>query len=282
MPTNPRIGRRLLAAAALSTAIGALASCAAPPPSAVLTEDNHVHELATTPDGQSLLVATHNGLFTVDLAEGDVRGPAGDLRIDLMGMAVAEHVLLASGHPGTSGPQPLRGPNVGLIRSDDFGESWDAVSLEGVADFHALTYDPKAETIVGSHAGQLLISEDMGVSWREGAAVDTYDLLAADRGLLMTSFAGLSSSLDGGGTFEPVAGAPALVLLGGSGDAIVGVDQQGTLWESGPDEAWRAMGTTPEQVSALTLLPDGDVLVAGESGLQRTSDQGQTWRPLPS
>ncbi|WP_306232141.1 WD40/YVTN/BNR-like repeat-containing protein [Agrococcus beijingensis] len=280
MHTTPRIGRRLLAAAALCTAIGALASCAALAPSASLTDDNHVHELATTADGQSLLVSTHDGLFTVDLTDGEVSGPVGNQRIDLMGLTVADEALLASGHPGTSGAQELRGPNVGLIRSDDHGESWDAVSLEGVADFHALTYDPEAQTIIGSHAAQLYISEDMGSTWREGAATDAYDLLATDQGLLMTSFAGLSRSLDGGGTFEPVSGAPALVLLGGSGDAVVGVDQQGALWQSGPDERWNAGGTTPEQIFALTQLPDGDVVVAGASGLQRTSDRGQTWQPL--
>lgn len=276
--------RRVIAATSICTAVAALTAACAPSAATAdaLTNDNHIHELLPSPDGRSLLVASHNGLFTVDLASQEATGPIGEHSIDLMGLTVAGESLLASGHPGPTGVEHLEGPNVGLIRSDDQGENWDAVSLGGIADFHALTFDQTAGSIVGSHAGQLLISDDMGSTWRQGAAVDAYDLLATDDGLLMTSFTGLQRSDDGGGTFEPVEGAPPVVLMASSGDTVVGVDLDGTLWRIDSSGEWSATGTAPEQVFALTLLDSGDLVVATRSGLQRTTDLGQTWQPLPA
>ncbi|MGC5077782.1 WD40/YVTN/BNR-like repeat-containing protein [Agrococcus sp. DT81.2] len=276
--------RRAIAAAATCTAVAALtAACASPAATAdALTDDNHIHELLPSADGGSLLVASHNGLFTVDLSSEEVEGPIGEHSIDLMGLTVAGESLLASGHPGTTGPQHLEGPNVGLIRSDDLGENWEAVSLGGIADFHALTFDQATGSVIGSHAGQLLISEDMGSTWRQGAAADAYDLLATDHGLLMTTFTGLQRSQDDGGTFRPVEDAPAVVLIASAGDTVVGVDVDGTLWQTDSSDQWSAVGTAPEQVFALTSLDSGDLVVATRSGLQRTSDLGQTWHPLPA
>ena len=280
---SPRL-RRIAATSALSATILLVATACAPVGATAesLTTDNHIHKLMPSDDGQSLLVGTHNGLFSVDLESGDVEGPVGEHVIDLMGLTRADDRLLASGHPGASGPQHLEGPNLGLIQSSDAGETWEAVSLEGVADFHALTYDSAAGSVVGAHAGQILISDDMGASWREGAAADPYDLLATGDALLMTSFDGLSVSTDAGESFQPVEGAPPLVLLADADETVVGVDLAGTLWRSEPGMQWTPEGTTPEQIHALALLPGGEVIVATESGLQRTSDLGQSWEPLVS
>ncbi|MFA4840941.1 MAG: sialidase family protein [Agrococcus sp.] len=274
--------RRVAAVSALGTAIAlAATACAAGGASArSLTEGNHIHDLVPAEDGRSLLVGTHNGLFSVDLESGQVAGPAGEQVIDLMGLSATEDGLIASGHPGASGGQDLQGPNLGLIRSADAGESWEAVSLEGVADFHALTYDPTAGAVIGSQGGQLLISDDMGQTWRQGAAAEPYDLLPTSGGVLMTSVTGLSVSTDAGMTFGPVEGAPPLVLIGSDGDVVVGVDLDGTLWRSESGSEWTAEGATPEQVHAMTIVPGGEVIVATSSGLQRSGDLGESWRPL--
>lgn len=265
-------------AALSAAALFAVTACApAGVTAASLLTDNHIHEIVSSHDGQSLLVGSHNGLFSVDLETADVAGPVGDHVIDLMGLTRADDALLASGHPGTSGPQHLRGPNLGLIQSSDAGQSWDAKSLEGVVDFHSLTYDPATGAVIGAHAGQVLISDDMGGSWREGAAADPYDLLATSGGLLMTSFDGLSISTDTGMTFQLIDDAPSLVLLAGDDDEIIGVDLDGTVWRSEPQGRWSPVGTTPAQIHALVLLPSGEMVIATESGLQRSSDLGQTW-----
>lgn len=272
----------IVATSALSTALLLAVTACAPTAATAesLTTDNHIHRLVPSDDGQTLLVGTHNGLFNVDVESGEVTGPVGEHVIDLMGLTRAGDDLLASGHPGESGPQHLRGPNLGLIRSSDAGHNWQAVSLDGNADFHALVYDPDDETIIGAHAGQMLISDDMGESWREGAAVEPYDLLATSRGLLMTSFDGLSVSTDTGRSFQLIEGAPALALLAGDGDMIIGVDLDGTLWQSGPGDEWTPEGATPGQIHALTILPGGALVVATASGLQRSNDLGQNWDSL--
>lgn len=274
--------RRIALPAALSAAVVLAATACAPvgAPADSLLTDNHIHELVPSADDQSLLVGSHNGLFSVDLESGDIAGPVGEHVIDLMGLTRTGDDLIASGHPGTSGTQQLRGPNLGLIQSSDAGETWEAVSLEGVADFHSLAYDPVAEAVIGAHAGKIVISDDMGVSWRDGAAADPYDLLATSAGLLMASVDGLMVSTDTGESFQPLEGAPSLVLLASAEDTVIGVDLDGTLWRSEPEGEWVPVGTTPAQIHALTILPNSEVIVATESGLHRTSDLGQTWRSL--
>lgn len=56
----------------------------------------------------------------------------------------------------------------------------------------------------------------------------------------------------------------------------------GTVWQSESGGGWAPVGTTPEQIHVLTLLPCGGLVVATESGLQRTSDLGQSWQSLVS
>ncbi|MEV7529151.1 WD40/YVTN/BNR-like repeat-containing protein [Agrococcus sediminis] len=272
----------IAATSALSTALLLAVTACAPTAATAgeLSTDNHIHRLVPSDDGQTLLVGTHNGLFDVDAESGEVTGPVGEHVIDLMGLTRAGDDLLASGHPGESGPQHPRGPNLGLIRSSDDGRSWQPVSLEGDADFHALAYDPADQTIIGAHAGQLLITDDMGESWREGAVVEPYDLLATSQGLLKTSFDGLSISTDMGQTFQPIEGAPALALLANNADMVTGVDLDGTLWRSTLGSEWTAEGATPGQIHALTILPGGALVVATASGLQRSNDFGQSWEPL--
>ena len=93
----------------------------------------------------------------------------------------------------------------------------------------------------------------------------------------MTSFDGLSISTDTGMTFQLIDDAPSLVLLAGDDDEIIGVDLDGTVWRSEPQGGWSPVGTTPAQIHALVLLPSGEMVIATESGLQRSSDLGQTW-----
>ncbi|MGC5078128.1 WD40/YVTN/BNR-like repeat-containing protein [Agrococcus sp. DT81.2] len=281
MPTALR-RRRVATAAALSALVALTAAACAPADSAVeaLAADNHIHRLVPSTDGTALMLGTHNGLFTVDLATGETAGPVGGNVVDLMGLTAADGALLASGHPGASGEPPLQGPNLGFIRSDDGGETWEAMSLAGVADFHSLTYDGASDTFVGAAAGQILTSDDGGSTWRQGAAANPYDLLATESGLLMTSADGLSRSSDGGSSFEPVDGAPPVALLGADGETVTGIEPDGQLWRSGPDGRWTRAGAAPEPMSAMAVLPGGDVVVATASGLLQSGDLGGTWRSI--
>lgn len=81
-----------------------------------------------------------------------------------MGLAVAgpDH-LYGSGHPAAGAELP---PNLGLIESEDAGESWRAVSLLGRADFHVIRVSNKWIYGFDGVTGQLMTSYDRGFSWR--------------------------------------------------------------------------------------------------------------------
>lgn len=94
----------------------------------------HVHGLAMTKN-DSIYMATHEGLMkTVD--QGEKWSMVGD-DFDLMGFHIqSDGTMLTSGHPGKSSnlPDPL-----GLLESNDNGNSWAEKALVGEVDFHLLT-----------------------------------------------------------------------------------------------------------------------------------------------
>ncbi len=96
----------------------------------------HVHGLGVDPGDGVLYAATHSGLFRVP-AEGKATRVANRAQ-DTMGFSiVGPGKFIGSGHPDFR-EDDVRPPLLGLIESDDRGETWDRISLHGKADFHAL------------------------------------------------------------------------------------------------------------------------------------------------
>ena len=92
----------------------------------------HVHGLAYSADGKTLMVPSHHGLALY--REGKwVKAPGP--QHDYMGFAATKTYLYSSGHPARG--SGLKNP-FGLIRSRDGGATWDKLSLEGESDFHVL------------------------------------------------------------------------------------------------------------------------------------------------
>lgn len=96
---------------------------------------------------------------------------------------------------------------LGLIRSDDAGESWEIVSLGGAADFHALH---SAHGLVygwDSGTGRFMVSADDGASWDVRSTLDMFDFAVSptDPDLLLatTTTQGIVRSIDGGRTWQP-------------------------------------------------------------------------------
>lgn len=136
----------------------------------------HVHAVAEAPTGDALLIATHNGVFTVH-ADGALAGPVGGHDFDAMGFTVAGRTLFASGHPGPSTSPDLGEGNLGIIRSDDGGQTWAPVAFTGVEDFHVLTAGPDGTLYgIGSSGPELLTSVDEGVTWSRGLQLDAVDI----------------------------------------------------------------------------------------------------------
>lgn len=191
----------------------------------------HVHGLVV--DGDRFLAGTHAGLWRVD-HDGAV-SRVGYTRDDLMGMSGEPGTgqLVSSGHPADGDrPDPL-----GLMVSDDRGATWREVSLAGEVDFHALAV--RGEQIVGHGGPGLLISEDGGRTWADGAAIQPAALVITDGTVWATTAEGLQRSDDGGLSFEAVPGAPGLVLLAAGADgSLWGVDRSGVAWRSRDGAEW--------------------------------------------
>jgi hypothetical protein len=284
--SNPHRG----AAGAVAVAL-LLAGCTAAPsevaPIVLPQAFDHIHALALDPSGSGLLVATHAGIYTWEPDDSPVpavSGPLGGLDLDPMGLTLDAGAAYASGHPGPATPDELRGPNLGLIRSDDNGRSWSTLSLSGEADFHALSIGPSADSgprlIYGlDSAGVVRISADNGYTWRDGAQLEARTLLADPRvpGIVYaTTAAGLAVSSDGGTSFAVDTTAPALFLIAADGGSLAGVDTTGTLWQRTASGEWEHGGTVEGTPQAL-LLDGTRLYIADDRGIAFTNDLGTSW-----
>lgn len=131
----------------------------------------HLHGLAFSPDGGSLLVSSHVGLTAW---QQDRWSHALESGLDITGFSVAARGLYASGHPAPG--SGLRNP-LGLARSED-GLRWQPLALAGEADFHLIAASYRAEAIyVLSHLPNpampspgIHLTRDEGKTWRRAAA----------------------------------------------------------------------------------------------------------------
>lgn len=120
----------------------------------------HIHNVKAV--GNKILLGTHHGLYKY--ASLDNIKMIGDKKIDLMGLAVTNNILYASGHPeaGSNLTNPL-----GLIKSTDGGKNWKTIALEGKVDFHFLEVNGDKVYGVDAFNGKLLFSADGGKNWRD-------------------------------------------------------------------------------------------------------------------
>ena len=236
----------------------------------------HIHGLGINPADNQLYVATHYGLFRA--GEGQAPQRVGDLTQDFMGFTVTGNdEFLASGHPDPSDrSQP---PHLGLIKSDDAGQSWGSLSLAGSADFHALEY--RHDRIYGhdSQSGRVMISTDEQ-SWQQHAELAAYDLAVSHTDaddILATTRQGLLRSTDGAVTFDAVAGAPALIFVSWPDSGrLIGVDAQGTLYTSNEGQSWQAQHRLHAKPQALLAAGDRQVYVATDTAIYQSDDDGAT------
>jgi len=252
-----------------------LTGCAAAAPPSTGAEHAevvaHVHAIVPAPDGDGLLLGTHEGIFSVT-AGGELGPRVGGNDFDAMGLTALDGDLIASGHPGRNTPAELGVGNLGIIRSQDGGETWDPVAFTGEKDFHALTTGPDG-TLYGQDAGDgaVLISIDGGVSWSPtGSTLLAFGLEvdAAGRIIAITPD-GPQVSTDRGESFAALTDAPALFLIAASPDRqrLVGVDNKDTIWTVTGNGSWQDVGTVHGTAQAITITDEGEVLVVDDSGL---------------
>jgi hypothetical protein len=240
----------------------------------------HIHSLDVNPADDRLYVATHNGVF-VHAENGFER--VGDGAQDAMSFTIAgPDRFLMSGHPepDSSGPAHL-----GLAESTDGGRSWQTLSLEGEADFHALEVAGDRVYGVDSQTGLLKATTD-GKQWRDLGQLPAADV-AADpddpQRLLLTDGRGSLVQVEVSGQPSLVESAPRLVLLDWvNGDLLVGVGPEGAVHTSRDGGAsWQATGSLPEPPHAFTAT-EGRWYAATESGILTSTDDGANWSTVTS
>lgn len=240
----------------------------------------HVHSLDVNPANGRLYLATHNGVF-VHADRGFER--VGDGAQDAMSFTVAgPDRFLMSGHPEPDSPGPA---HLGLAESTDGGRSWQTLSLEGVADFHAL--EAAADRVYGvdSQSGLLKVTTD-GKRWRDLGRLPALDVAADPDGaerLLLTDGRGALVRLEVSGRPQLVESAPRLVLLDWvSSELLVGVGPEGAVHTSRDGgQSWRESGSLPAPPHAFTATEDR-WYAATEDGILESTDEGKTWRGVTS
>ena len=247
----------------------------------------HIHGVdLNTADG-TVYVATHRGLYRVE-AGRPVR-VAQHLQ-DTMGFTITgPDRFLISGHPDPLQSAPS---HLGLVASDDGGDTWIPVGLSGQADFHALS--AAGVTIYGfdSLTAAVMRSDDGGQRWQQGASLEMTDLDVDPENpmhVLSATTAGVQESHDGGMTFTAVTPQPArpLALLdhvpytGGSDrdPVLAGVDAAGGVWALGA-AGWQFAGTVPGRPAAFTVIAPDRYLAATEAEVLGSEDAGRSWNLL--
>ncbi len=280
----PRLVLGALVAAAIVAGVGVVASrgggndVAAP-------SIAHVHGLGLNPADGSLQVATHTGTFRIG-DDGKVQR-VGSTAQDTMGFTVVgPNRFLGSGHPDAAGFRQGKPARLGLIESTDAGATWSDRSLSGEADFHALAASQGTTYGWDAGTGRLLASTD-GLRWETRSTLKllsfAVDPARVER-LVAAGADGVLASTDGGRTWLPVVGAPALVSVSWApGGTLWGADRTGRAHQS-PDAGatWQAQGGVDGQPEAL-LASDDILVVAAADSDDRTSihqsvDAGRTWQ----
>lgn len=216
----------------------------------------HVHGLGVDPSDGMLYAATHFGLFRVP-EKGDAQRVA-DRHQDTMGFTVAgPRTFLGSGHPDFQ-MDPDFPTRLGLIRSEDAGESWEIVSLGGEVDFHVLR--EAHGNIYGWDAGtgRVMVSVDEGQTWETRRTLNLRDLAVHPDDpavFLATSEQGLQRSEDGGTTWTALPATPTVALLDWANTAsLYAVAPDGVVHRSSDGGlTWTERGSVPAAPEALLV-----------------------------
>jgi hypothetical protein len=241
----------------------------------------HVHGLGINPNDGALFIATHTGLFRLGAEEKEAVRVA-DRYQDTMGFTVVgPDRFLGSGHPDGREDLP---PFLGLIESSDAGESWQSISLQGEADFHAL--EARGDRVYGfgydweSRDPQFLVSSDAGESWEPREFPEEFLSVAvhpADADTLLASGeASTHLSTDAGASWRQLSSGGGLVAWASTREMLI-VDGEGSVRSSADGADWQKVGQVEGEPAAFESEPEGLFVALHDGSIKQSTDGGKSW-----
>ena len=244
---------------------------------AATVEIAHVHGLGVDPKDGALYAGTHHGLARIP-QDGEATVVADRVQ-DFMGFTVVgPGHYLASGHPGPGQDGPS---SLGLIESTDGGQTWQALSLAGEADFHALEARHGLVYGVNAVTGAFMVSDDKQ-TWdtRSQAPLADFAVSPDDPDTVVgTTQQGAVISRDGGRTFQRLQGAPLLQFVSWADDGpLFGVQPDGTVHVSTDGgTTWTERGTLGAAPKAFTATTGDEIFAAVDGAILASQDGGRTF-----
>ena len=240
----------------------------------------HLHGIGLNPADGRVYLATHAGVLRISRDGEAVR--VADRYQDTMGFTIiGPDQFLGSGHPDLREDLPSR---LGLIRSDDAGQSWKSISLSKEADLHALTVVDDWLYAADATTKRLIRSSDEGRTWETLAEVDLSALaVSPDRRWLLGAASDGTPlrSDDGGESWTEVDGPDLTAITWDPELGPIGAASDGTIYASDDGRAWSAVGELSGENPVLTAV-DGELIAATDGAvISRSSDGGLTWTQEP-
>lgn len=258
-------------------------------------DDTHIHGLGVSPDNPNVLyVATHHGLL--QRSETGQWAWVGDERNDLMGFTVHPTEgdrFYSSGHPPTGG-------NLGFRVSEDKGQTWKFLSMEGM-DFHAMAIAPSNPEVLYGFTGNFLASQDGGTTWK---TIEPNGLAAPPFGLAIdpsnpnhvyaTTQAGVYESTNGGQNWAVMPGTQEVPLLGltlaKAGETTTlyayrfSKDDSGFYRSTNQGQTWTKLAANLDGIVMYTAVaptqPQTLYIATEHNNIFQSTDGGETWKQL--
>ncbi|MCL7748404.1 F510_1955 family glycosylhydrolase [Halalkalibacter alkaliphilus] len=262
----------------------------------------HVHGLEFDKEGNSFYLATHHGLIHVDESSWKQVGEETEHH-DLMGFTILEDgKMISSGHP--SYRSELENP-LGVIVSQDEGETWEPIALHGKVDFHVLHVSRENEQImygIDSYHSELYRTADGGYEWQQvnvsGLPVPIGEVYALSSHpqkaelLLAGTGLGIFVSEDGGQNWEEYKTeifSTAFQQVGQSGGLIAYLfgEKEGLYISEDFGNTWSSLNLQLDEdaVTYISVHPvfESEIIVGtSQQNIYRTINHGESWEVLAS